>query len=419
MAIDVYGTPDAFIERVSRATGSANLGTDVISAVAAFAGGFDQSTWTATADSNETGFPPTDALAGYWDMQHGWISGNVAYPHEFIVNMQAPRTFTNVYFTTTIDWGTLGFASIGWQAYELYVSTDGVTWGSPLDSGTLASPQGQFLLTFSSQTKQYVKLVALSAASGYSNRAGLLNFFVNAGVGGGGVISTASSKLVFGYESGYYIPPLKFVIQNPDPITVSALGAIASAEAFGTPTIVVGAAVYELSLADSITLATSLNMVSSRRLVEVISMSDVSIKRPAKFPIESFAPIDSTLRAISRTLVDTSGFTEFFDPVRARFVTVADSIALLDVVILKTSRNLSDLIDIVEEISKKSNLFLVDVVPLDDDMTAHKVVVFVQVLVDGFTLADFQVVRHDSILFSDLLPVGGADGPRKYVDVRR
>lgn len=150
-------------------------------------GGFDQSTWTATADSNETGFDPGDALLGFWDMEQGWISTDTPFPHHLIVDMQSARTFDNVFVTTTILWGTLGFDPIGWQEYELYVSTDGVTWGSAIAAGSFASPQGQFFIEFASVTKRYLKLVALAPSSEpvpgggtYSDRAALLNLFVAA-----------------------------------------------------------------------------------------------------------------------------------------------------------------------------------------------------------------------------------------------
>ena len=69
----------------------------------------------------------------------------------FSINMGAPRTFNRIVMnsgTSTCDYA---------RGYEVYVSSDGASWGSPVAIGTpTASP---VTVTFPTQTRQYFKVV--------------------------------------------------------------------------------------------------------------------------------------------------------------------------------------------------------------------------------------------------------------------
>ena len=50
--------------------------------------------------------------------------------------------------------------------YQIYVSTDGTTWGSPVATGTFADNSAQKTVTFPARTVRYVRLRALTEAGG-------------------------------------------------------------------------------------------------------------------------------------------------------------------------------------------------------------------------------------------------------------
>ncbi|HEY3004558.1 MAG TPA: discoidin domain-containing protein, partial [Kribbellaceae bacterium] len=50
--------------------------------------------------------------------------------------------------------------------YQLFVSTDGKTWGDPVSSGAFTIGSAETRLTFPAKTGRYVKLLGLSSQNG-------------------------------------------------------------------------------------------------------------------------------------------------------------------------------------------------------------------------------------------------------------
>lgn len=121
--------------------------------------------WTATADSTYTTYVPAGAING--DGESDFWNSDANYPHYLAVDMQAVQRFNKVvidasnsvnrYFTT-------------WQ---IYVSDDGINWGSAIKAGTNGAP-GTFTVTLDSYVeKRYIKLVGTAGSDAYMAVRGL------------------------------------------------------------------------------------------------------------------------------------------------------------------------------------------------------------------------------------------------------
>ncbi len=110
--------------------------------------------------------------ATFWHTQ--WCPSATPLPHEIQINLGAVYTLNAFAYLPRQDGSTYGRIS----QYELYVSADGINWGSAVATGTFANDASQKLVYFSSASGQYIRLRALSEVNGnpYASMAEI-NFF--------------------------------------------------------------------------------------------------------------------------------------------------------------------------------------------------------------------------------------------------
>ncbi|MES2459133.1 MAG: glycoside hydrolase family 2 TIM barrel-domain containing protein [Armatimonadota bacterium] len=130
-----------------------------------FAAQTDRSKWTVTVSSFEGGEGNANHLIDgdpttFW---HSRWSGTAApAPHSVVLNLSEVKELTGLRMTPRID-----MSNGRVREYELYLSTDGTTWGSPAIKGTLRNvPDRQTLALPAPQKAQYIKIVVLSDHSG-------------------------------------------------------------------------------------------------------------------------------------------------------------------------------------------------------------------------------------------------------------
>ncbi|WP_161635181.1 discoidin domain-containing protein [Desulfovermiculus halophilus] len=103
------------------------------------------------ADGNEDTFWHTE-----------WDYAEPDYPHEIILDLGSSREVVGLHYLPRQD----GYENGMIKDYEIYVSQDGYTWGSPVSSGSWQAGENEKQVTFSGKTGQYVKLVGLSEVNG-------------------------------------------------------------------------------------------------------------------------------------------------------------------------------------------------------------------------------------------------------------
>ena len=124
--------------------------------------------WTVTADSQETarsGYTAASAIDGsattFWHTR--WIGTVDPLPHTLTIDMHEMVTVTGLaYLPRPAATGRNG--NIG--QYRIHVSTDGVTWGSPVAAGIFADTSTEKTVSFPTSTARYVRLTALTEAGG-------------------------------------------------------------------------------------------------------------------------------------------------------------------------------------------------------------------------------------------------------------
>jgi F5/8 type C domain/Trypsin len=98
--------------------------------------------------------------ATFW---HTRYSGTVApIPHEIQLDLGTARAVTDLYYQPRTDASPNG--RIG--RYEVYVSANGTTWGTPVATGTLPNTTAEQQIQFLPKTGRYVRLRALSEVNG-------------------------------------------------------------------------------------------------------------------------------------------------------------------------------------------------------------------------------------------------------------
>ncbi|MFB9274938.1 discoidin domain-containing protein [Cohnella cellulosilytica] len=139
------------------------------------AAALDRTGWTAVS-SPASG----DAAANLFDgsMATRWSTGTAMQPGQTLtVDMKASHPISKVVLDST------GSNDDYARGYELYVSTDGINWGSAAASGT--GPGPVLTITFAERNAQYIRLVQTGTASNWWS-ARELNVYGSTGSGGGG-----------------------------------------------------------------------------------------------------------------------------------------------------------------------------------------------------------------------------------------
>ncbi|GIG62496.1 hypothetical protein Lfu02_68680 [Longispora fulva] len=107
--------------------------------------------------------PCTNVLDGnagtFWHTQ--WSGANPTPPHEIQLDLGASYSVTNLYYLPRQS-GTNGRIA----RYEVYVSTDGTTWGTAVATGTFPNVSTERTVTFTGKSGRYVRLRALSEVNG-------------------------------------------------------------------------------------------------------------------------------------------------------------------------------------------------------------------------------------------------------------
>ncbi|MCP4928801.1 MAG: LysM peptidoglycan-binding domain-containing protein, partial [Gammaproteobacteria bacterium] len=91
-----------------------------------------------------------------------WSTNSTPPPHELQIDLGETTTLTSFEYVPRQSGGWNGM--IG--DYEFYVSTDGVSWGSPVATGTFPGGPQSHLVEFSATEGSFVRLVALSEVNG-------------------------------------------------------------------------------------------------------------------------------------------------------------------------------------------------------------------------------------------------------------
>lgn len=111
--------------------------------------------WIASASMSNGGEPPTNALDGNAGTR--WSTGQAQTNGQwFQVDLTSPLTFSQIEMDSGVSAGDYA------HGYQVYVSNDGVNWGSPIGSGA-GSSQG-ISVTFANQTARYIRVMQTGAA---------------------------------------------------------------------------------------------------------------------------------------------------------------------------------------------------------------------------------------------------------------
>ncbi|MEJ2417597.1 MAG: heparin lyase I family protein [Exilibacterium sp.] len=128
----------------------------------------DKSLWSLLyADSEETEGEHGAATNAFDDnpdtiWHTEWYRSSAALPHEIQIDLGGSYEISGLSYLPRQD-GNLNGTIIN---YALYISTDGVNWGSPVKTGKFTSWTSLQEVTFPSKMGSYVRLVALSEVHG-------------------------------------------------------------------------------------------------------------------------------------------------------------------------------------------------------------------------------------------------------------
>lgn len=118
--------------------------------------------WIVTADSYESGNPPIDAIdnntATIWHTEYAPVE--VPLPHNITIDMQQTYNIESLTYLPRQDGNNNGH--IG--EHQIVISTNGVTWSSPVAIGTYLDDVSLKTTTFTTVPARYVRLIALTEA---------------------------------------------------------------------------------------------------------------------------------------------------------------------------------------------------------------------------------------------------------------
>lgn len=108
--------------------------------------------WTLSGSANEAADPPANAVDG--DLSTRWrTAGKMRSGDWFQINLGEPTSFSQIVLDTAAEHA---FGSV--FQYQVYVSNDGVNWGSAVTNG--AGALGKTTITVPPQTGQYIRVVS-------------------------------------------------------------------------------------------------------------------------------------------------------------------------------------------------------------------------------------------------------------------
>jgi galactose oxidase len=123
--------------------------------------------WTVAADSQETSKPGYTAAAAidgsaasFWHTK--WSGTPSPLPHWLTIDMHEVVTVGGLTYLPRPATNRNG--NIG--QYQIHVSTNGTTWGTPVATGTFADTSVEKTVSFPTSTARYVRLTALTEAGG-------------------------------------------------------------------------------------------------------------------------------------------------------------------------------------------------------------------------------------------------------------
>lgn len=132
------------------------------SAEAVMSAAITPAAWTATADSYEPGYPPSNVLDGnvdtFWHTPFG--QDGTPLPHTLVINMQQAYLINSIAYIPRQDGQSNG--NVG--EHQISTSLDGVTYGTPVALGTYQDSNSTKTTIFEATTAQYVKFHAITEA---------------------------------------------------------------------------------------------------------------------------------------------------------------------------------------------------------------------------------------------------------------
>jgi O-glycosyl hydrolase len=136
----------------------------------------NRSGWTVTASSNASGDVAAKALDG--DPGSRWRTGIKAKSGDwFQLNLGRPTSFSQIVLDNTED---NSFDSVA--KYQVYVSNDGVTWGSAVANGS--GDIKKVTITMPPQTAQYVRIVSTAPSFFFHWSIGEITLYGSSGAAG-------------------------------------------------------------------------------------------------------------------------------------------------------------------------------------------------------------------------------------------
>ncbi|MWC29297.1 discoidin domain-containing protein [Paenibacillus sp. MMS18-CY102] len=136
----------------------------------------DRAGWTATSDPSSG-----DAAANLLDgnLATRWSAGTAMAPGQSLtVDMKAAKSVSKLVMDSS------GNANDYARGYEVYLSTDGTTWGNAVASGT--GTGAVITATFTAQTARYIKVVQTGTVSNWWSIQELNVYGAGSGTGGNG-----------------------------------------------------------------------------------------------------------------------------------------------------------------------------------------------------------------------------------------
>lgn len=127
-----------------------------------------QSNWSLlSVDSQETVAADARAVRAFdgnpstmWHTQ--WAGGSPPAPHDLQINLGGSYSVTGFRYQPRTDGNENGRIA----GYQFYVSSDGVSWGTAVATGTFPDSGSEQQVTFTAKTGRYVRLRAMSEVNG-------------------------------------------------------------------------------------------------------------------------------------------------------------------------------------------------------------------------------------------------------------